>query len=148
DHGAGTAGAGGLVPPEVLEGARGRGERREVHPVPQQPLRMLLPPASENSCGSAPVRATSRRRAPARALTTGSVRASASAASYPPERIARTRPPRRNTPDQPTETDGALPADASSPISAAIRLASASRVSTMSSSGTVLMTSPLTKIWP
>ena len=51
---------------------------------------------------------------------------------------------------QPTVTDGA-PADSSSigsPISSARRMASSMRVSTIWLSGTVLMTSPLTKIWP
>src|SRR5690606_30258931 len=42
----------------------------------------------------------------------------------------------------------AVPGAASGPISAAIRLASSISVCTMSASGTVLMTSPLTKICP
>src|SRR5690606_38823754 len=40
------------------------------------------------------------------------------------------------------------PTGASAPISSAMRCASAMRVATISDSGTVLMTSPFTKIWP
>src|SRR5699024_9551150 len=56
-------------------------------------------------------------------------------------------PPAPEHAGQPTEMEGS-PAETSSPILAVIRLASARRVSTISSSWTVLMTSPLTKIWP
>src|SRR5699024_1991474 len=102
DHRAGASRPGRLMPTELLERAVGRGQRREVHPVPQQPFGALLLPDQRELLTEGGRAAELAQAGAGQRVVTGSVSARASAASWPLGRTDRTRPPRRNTSAQPT----------------------------------------------